>query len=38
MIEDMRIESQHTHAQGSLSAEFGGQLAGQVVRLWRSHS
>ena len=30
VIEDMRIESQHTHAQGSLSAEFGGQLAGQV--------
>lgn len=30
VIEDMRLESQHTHAQGSLSAEFGGQLSGQV--------
>ncbi len=30
IIEDMRIESQHTHAQGRLSAEFGGQLDGHV--------
>ena|GEM_PF-1653013 len=30
VIEDMRIESQHTHAQGRLSAEFGGHLGGQV--------
>ncbi len=30
VIEDIRIESQHTHAQGNIRAVFGGELAGHV--------